>query len=279
MKNLTIVSAVSVIATMVAVPAFADVAKEVELENVAARVVVTPEARQDVELKVAYATGNKLPKIMVHMEGTKLVADGKLKMRGLQCQGADAVKINGIGVVAKAELPIVYIKVPMNAEVSVGGATFGQMGATSELEFSQGGCGNWTLGDVAGRAEVNIGGSGDVAGGNTRDLAVNIGGSGNFKAKSVAALEANIGGNGDIELIKINGPAEVNIGGSGNVAVAEGFMPKLEVNIAGSGDVRFGGEAKDVEVNIVGSGDVRVKKVSGNISRSIMGSGNVVVGQ
>lgn len=279
MKTLAVASAVSALAMVAAAPSFAAPAKEVELENIAARVVVTPEARQDVELKVAYAAGNKLPKIMVHMEGAKLVADGKLKMRGLQCQGADAVKINGVGVVTKAELPIVYIKVPMNAEVAVGGATFGQMSATSELEFSQGGCGNWSVGDVAGRAEINIGGSGDVTGGNTRDLTVNIGGSGNFKARSVAALEANIGGNGDIELAKINGPAEVNIGGSGNVAVTEGFMPKLEVNIAGSGDVRFGGEAKDVEVNIVGSGDVRVKKVSGNISRSIMGSGNVIVGQ
>lgn len=279
MKNLGVVSAVSALAFIVAVPAMAATAKEVELENIAARVVVTPENRSDVELKVAYAANTKLPKIMVHMEGDKLVADGKLKMRGLQCQGIDSVKINGIGVVAKADLPIVYIKVPMNAEVAAGGATFGQVGATSTLEFSQGGCGNWTVGNVGGKAEVNIGGSGDVNAGDTQDLEVNIGGSGNFRGKSVSALNANIGGNGDIELAKISGPAEVNIGGSGNVAVTDGFMPKLEVNIAGSGDVRFGGEAKDVEVNIVGSGDVRVKKVSGNISRSIMGSGNIVVGQ
>lgn len=278
-KTLAMVSAVSVLAVMTAAPAFAAASREVELENVAARVVVTAENRQDVDLKVAYGANSRLPKIMVHMEGAKLVADGKLKMRGLQCQGADAVKINGIGVVTKAELPVIYIKVPMDADVSVGGASFGQIGATSTLDFSQGGCGNWTVGDVAGKAEINIGGSGDVNAGDTRDLEVNIGGSGNFRGKSVAALEANIGGNGDIELARINGRAEINIGGSGNVSMTDGQVSKLQVNIAGSGDVRFGGEAKDVEVNIVGSGDVRVKKVSGNIQRSIMGSGNVIVGQ
>ncbi len=277
MKNLVLVSAASLVALSLAATA-ANAATEVELRNVAARVVVTPENRSDVELKVAYGNA-KLPAIMVHTQGNKLIADGKLDHRGMNCQSGDTVKINDIGTVAKADLPVVYIKVPMNAQVAVGGATFGQLGATTTLDFSQGGCGNWTVGDVAGKAEINIGGSGDVTGGSAKDLEVNIGGSGNYRAASVAALEANIGGNGDIDLAKVNGTAEVNIGGSGNVVVKDGYMPRLEVNIAGSGDVRFGGEAKDVEVNIVGSGDVRVKKVSGNVSKSVMGSGNIIIGQ
>lgn len=276
MKTFVLASAVSVLALGMAGAAFAST--EVELRDVAAHVVVTPENRSDVDLKVAYGK-SQLPQIMVHTVGNKLVADGKLKGKHLQCKGNNAVSVDGAGTVSAADLPTIYIKVPLNAEVAAGGATFGQLGPSQSLQFSQGGCGNWTLGDVSGKAEINIGGSGDVTAGATKDLEINIGGSGNFRSTSVQALEANIGGNGDISLGRINGPAEVNIGGSGNVIINDGVMPRLEVNIAGSGDVRFGGEAKDVEVNIVGSGDVRIKRATGNVSKSIMGHGNVVIGQ
>ena len=274
--KLFLVSAASLFALTLAGAASA--ATEVELKDVAARVVVTPENRQDVELKVAYGKA-QVPQIMVHTTGNKLVADGKLRNSHLECKSGNTVNIGGMGNVAQADLPVVYIKVPMDAHVAVSGATTGQLGASSSLEFSQGGCGNWTLGDVGGKSEINIGGSGDVAAGNSRDLEVNIGGSGNFRGQSVQTLEANIGGNGDINLARISGTAEVNIGGSGNVILGDGSVSSLEVNIAGSGDVRFAGEAKDVEVNIVGSGDVRVKRVTGNVSKSILGSGNIIVGQ
>lgn len=201
---------------------------EVELKNIAARVVVTPENRSDVELKVAYGNA-KVPIIMVSTRGSTLVADGKL-------------------------------------------------GASQSLEFSEGGCGNWQLGDVAGKAEVNIGGSGDISLTRRADAAINIGGSGNFTAASVNAIEANIGGNGDITVAKVDGPVKVNIGGSGNVKLSSGMASSMEVNIAGSGDVRFAGEARSLEVNIIGSGDVRVKSVTGDIRKSVLGSGNVIVG-
>ncbi len=276
MKTILLASAVSILALGLAGTASA--ATEVELKDVAARVVVTPENRADVDLKVAYGK-SQLPQIMIHTVGNKLVADGKLKGKHLQCKGNNAVSVDGVGTVGSADLPTIYVKVPLNASVAAGGATFGQLGPSQTLEFSQGGCGNWTVGDVSGKAEINIGGSGDVTAGSTKDLEINIGGSGNFRGGSVQALEANIGGNGDIALTRINGTAEINIGGSGNVIVSDGSMPRLEVNIAGSGDVRFGGEVKDVSVNIVGSGDVRLKRATGNISKSIMGSGNVVIGQ
>jgi len=274
MKTSTLISAVSALGLMAAGAASAHT--EVELKNIAARVVVTPENRADVELKVTYGAA-KVPVIMVSTKGSTLVADGKLKGRQLNCK-ASGIDIGGLGSVAAADLPTVYIKVPMDAKVSAGGATYGKVGASQTLEFSEGGCGNWQLGDVTGKAEVNIGGSGDVSLTRSSDVEINIGGSGNFIATSVNAIEANIGGNGDIMVGQINGPVEINIGGSGNVKLDNGVASKMEVNIAGSGDVRFGGEAKALEVNIVGSGDVRVKSVTGNISKSVMGSGKVIVG-
>jgi len=250
---------------------------EVRLAHIAARVVVIPENRPDVDLRVVYGN-SKLPVIMVHTDGDTLVADGKLGRRALNCK-ADGVTIAGIGAVTQADLPTIYIRTPLDAKVSAGGATWGEVRASKSLELDEGGCGKWTVADVAGKAEINIGGSGDVTASHMGDAEVNIGGSGNFIASAIQALEANIGGNGDITIGTIAGPAEVNIGGSGNVKIDDGRSSKLEINIAGSGDVRHGGTVQDMEVNIVGSGDVRVHAVTGNISRSIMGSGKVIIGQ
>lgn len=274
MKFLSLVS-IAAIAAMTATAASA--ATEVELKDMAAKVVVQPENRADVELKVVYGNA-KVPVIMVHTEGDRFIADGKLWHKNLNCRD-NGVNIDGMGTVAQADLPTVYVKVPMNAKVSAGGATFGTLGASSTLEFNHGGCGTWTLGNVAGKAEINIGGSGDITAGSAGDAEINIGGSGNYSGTSVNAMEANIGGNGNINIAHINGNGEVNIGGSGNVKVEEGSMPRLEVNIAGSGDVGFGGTAGALEVNIVGSGDVRVKAVTGNVSKTVMGSGHIIVGQ
>lgn len=276
MKMFTLMSAVSVLALGVA--GGAQAATEVELKDIAAKVVVTPENRSDVELKVVYGTA-KLPVIMVRTEGNTFIADGKLKHRGLDCKTGSAVNVSGVGLVGNADLPTIYIKVPMDARVSAGGATFGTMGSSTHLEFNHGGCGSWTVGNVTNDAEVNIGGSGDVTMGSAADAQVNIGGAGNFKATTVKKLEANIGGNGDIAVDRVDGDTSINIGGSGNVVITDGSAPNLDVNIAGSGDVRFGGEAHDVSISIVGSGDVRIKKVTGQVDRSIMGSGNVLIGQ
>ncbi len=276
MKTLALVSLAAIAAAFTASAASA--ATEVQLKDMAARVVVQPENRSDVELKVVYGAA-KVPVIMVHTDGDTFIADGKLNHHDLNCKDGGATYIGDLGTVAQADLPIVYIKVPMDAKVDAGGATYGTLGKSNSLEFSEGGCGKWTLDDVAGKAEVNIGGSGDVSSGHMGDAEINIGGSGNFTGGSASALNANIGGNGDILMASVNGDAEVNIGGSGNVKVEDGQASSLQVNIAGSGDVRFGGTAKDLEVNIVGSGDVRVKAVTGNVSKTIMGSGTVIVGQ
>ncbi len=251
-------------------------AADVELRHTAARVVVIPENRADVSLVVAYGN-SKLPKIMVHMEGDKLVADGKLDMHGINCHD-NSISVSGYGDQAIADLPVVTIRVPMDAHVSVGGGAFGEVGATKSLEFSEGGCGSWKIADIADKGEINIGGSGNVVTGAIGEAEVNIGGSGNFKATHLGKLEGNIGGHGNITADSITGDSEINIGGSGDVNLANGNSPRMEVNVAGSGHVTFGGEVHDLEVNIVGSGDVHVKKVTGNVSKSVMGSGRIDIG-
>ena len=108
---------------------------------------------------------------------------------------------------------------------------------------------------LARKADISIGGSGDVEVERIAadSLEINIGGSGSVKGAGTATrLEVSIGGSGDVDLagLKVD-TAEVNIGGAGDVAFASDGQ--VEANIAGSGDIRVTGAAK-CEVSAFGSG-------------------------
>jgi hypothetical protein len=265
------------IATMAAA-AGAQAATQVELKHMAARVIVTPENRADVKLTVTYGKAD-LPKIMVSTKGDTLVASGQLRKRSYGCAGNQKVRIDGKGQIAVADLPVVYLRVPMDARVASEGAVYGRIGAAQSLEFALGGCGDWTVDTVQGKAELNIGGSGSIRAANAGDAEVAVGGSGDIYLGRIKSLSGAIGGSGSINVAEVAGPVEIAIGGSGDVRIDKGTAPKVDVSIAGSGNVRFGGEAVDVDVSIVGAGDVSVRKVTGHVSRSVMGSGKVRIGE
>jgi hypothetical protein len=263
------------LATLVALPTFAK--PSVKLKNIAAHVLVIPEDRSDITISVDYKN-SKLPKIMIHSIGDALVADGKLNYRRVSCKQGEAVDILGTGRVEKDALPLVILKVPKNAHLSIEGASFGVVGATQSLELSIGGCGNWNVDDVRDEARLSVGGSGTINAKNAKRFDVNIGGAGDVRAKSANGLNASIGGSGDITVERIDGHADISVSGSGKVKIASGQIRTLDVSIAGNGDVYFGGEVNDINISIAGSGDIFVQKHTGSIKKSVVGSGNIKIG-
>ncbi|WKL56669.1 DUF2807 domain-containing protein [Asticcacaulis sp. ZE23SCel15] len=265
-----------------AAPANALMATELDLRNMAARVVIVPDSgRSDIDLKVAYGSSS-VPKIMVRTSGDSLIADGGLKAKAIRCvNGKDGdITFGGMGgaTVPVKDLPVIYVKMPADVVISSNGGVYGEMGTAQRLELSVSGCGTWHVGHVAETVDISIGGSGDVTIGDARSASIAIGGSGTVRTGNITKLEAAIGGNGDITVLRLNGPGEVAIAGSGDVKIVDGASPKLELNIAGSGKLHYGGTVKDVDISIVGSGNVYLKKVTGNIQRSVMGSGNISLG-
>jgi len=237
----------------------ADGQGSVKLKNIAANVVVTPEARSDVALSVFYGV-SKLPKIMVRMDSGTLVADGQLDKKNINCHGSEAVSVSGHGRMSLSELPTIIIKVPMDAKISASGASYGKIGPSTNLSFASGGCGQWDAANITNNAKLAIGGSGDIYTGATQSLKLAIGGSG----------KAVVG--------KLNGPAKISIGGSGGGFIKDGLVTELDVAIGGSGDVVINAEVKDIKLSVAGSGDVRIAKHTGTLKKAIIGSGNIKIG-
>ncbi len=280
--------ALALLSAAAATPALA--APALRIENAAARVVVIPEARNDVVYTIQQGRAG-LPAMQIRRDGGVTVLDGGLGggwgpfgvHLGLSCQGSGdhvRIRIPGRGVVALQDLPVVTARVPMNAQVAVGQAVFGEIGPSQGLDFSNAGCGDWRIADVRGPTHLSLSGSGDVRARAVGRTDVHISGSSDvYLGPVTGALEAHISGSGDVHAASVSGPLVARIAGSGDVTVDGGSSPSVEAHIAGSGDVKFRGVAGQLMASIAGSGDVDVARVTGPVTKHIAGSGDVNIGR
>jgi hypothetical protein len=257
-------------------------APSVQIKDAVARVVVIPEDRADV--KVEFLTTNPALPLQVRQEGGKTIVDGDLRMNRIysctEVGGKVRVGVRGVGQVAWEDIPQVVVRTPRNAVVSAGGAVYGSVGRTASLDIHNAGCGDWTVGNVAGALEARQAGSGDLRAGTAGSADIRIAGSGDAIVGAVAGpLRADIAGSGDIRAASLAGDFDAHIAGSGDIQVDGGRARKMTVSVAGSGNVGFGGVADSLEARVMGSGDVSAARVTGEVSKSIMGSGDVSVGR
>ena len=281
----------SAAATALALAAFAAPAsaQEVHIKNAVARVAVVVEDRADVAVEIDQGSSG-LPAIKVSRRNGDVIIDGDLGGRAIRnCNSgpADAaqpgqgatVEVRDHGTINIANAPLIVIRSPRTVDVGGGGAVFGSVGrGATSVSVGTAGCGGWTVANVDGPLEANVGGSGTIRAGTSRSLVVNVGGSGDIAAGATGDTEVNIGGSGDVNLAGVNGTFEANIGGSGNIVVRGGRAEQFEASVAGSGDVDFRGSAGRVEVNLMGGGDIRIASASGPVERNIMGGGRLTIG-
>ncbi len=295
---------------------------EIELRDLVARVVVTPENRSDIDVRVRYGKA-KVPVLMVSHRGNVTVLDGHLSslQHGLHFninfsdgdEGVDhgRVFITGLGDVDIADLPMVFVRVPMNAAVKDSAYTFGTVAASNSLNFILNGSGDWNIAAVngplniidsgsgsihvasAGDSVIDNMGSSDIQVGRVRRLKLSLSGSGDFKAEQsddtqlqnmgsadvqlgrVGFFKAQMNGSGDLSLDSVgNGLTLVNTGAS-DVTINRLNGP-ASLQMTGSGDVHIhGGQADSFIVHGTGSGDVDFNGVAGTVTVDTSGSGDV----
>ena len=276
MRLLTVLTAASALGLI----AGAAQAATIEVRDAVARVVVIPELRQDI--KVEFLSTNPNLPLQVRIAGGKTVVDGNLdrKIKSCHSEGGKArVYVSGVGDIAYADMPQIVVRMPKDAKIEAGGAVFGSVGKTNSLELSNAGCGDWTVGDVAGKLSLKVAGSGDTHAGASGEALLRVAGSGDVSAQAVnGALDVSVAGSGDVNVTSVAGPLSVKVAGSGDVNIRGGKASKMGASIAGSGNVDFGGVAGRLDAKIAGSGDVHVKSVTGEVSKAIVGSGDVRIG-
>jgi hypothetical protein len=259
----------------------AQAAPSVEIRSAIARVTVIPETRNDVAVSIVRAN-NRLP-LRITREGDKVVVDGGLGWRLINCHGSaghSGAFAMGVGSVSYDEMPQIVVRTPAHASVGAGGAVFGAVGRGEGLNLANSGCGDWTVADQNGPLQLHLSGSGDISAGTAASADVQVSGSANVHLADVRnGLATSVSGSGDITAVRVDGALRVRVSGSGDVRVKDGAVSDMNVQVAGSGDVRFGGVAGTLEANVAGSGDVSAGRVTGAVSKHVAGSGDVSVGR
>ena len=263
-----------------AVASASHAAPELTVRNAVAILKVIPEDRADIAIEIA--NPGMLTTPTVRLDGSELVIDGGISTRRIQNCGRTptefSAEVRGIGVVGPTQAPVITARVPKNVKLTTSGAVSASVGPAAAAELELSGCGDVSVGDVAGVLKVDTSGSGDVTTGAAQSAEISSAGSGDSIVGVVAGkVEISLAGSGSATVASGGGPLDVSIAGSGDVSVNGGAMQNADISIAGSGGVTIGGSVQTLEVSIAGSGDVDVKGAAQSVDASIMGSGDVTV--
>ncbi len=295
----------------------AQAAPSLEIRNAAVRVVIVPEARSDIDIKVLKANP-RLP-LFVGSMGGATVLDGHLSPWFMNCHGkGDRLRASafGHGEFSYDELPQVVIRTPLDVRVATGGVVAGSIGRAHSVSLHHGACGDWTIANVEDHLEARVSGSGEVNTGTSGSAELVISGSGALRSKAVRGdlearvsgsgvvntasarradlvisgsgdvrtgpiadgLRATITGSGNLDAERVEGPFEAVVSGVGDIKVPAGHVTSMRARISGSGDVSFGGDAQSLQALVSGSGDIRVGEVKGDVEKHVSGSGEVHIG-
>lgn len=281
MRLIAIAGLAAVIAATAGAASANDREPRVVVKNAVARVTVVPQDRADVQVVVK--SHDPRLTLTVQKKGDRTIVDGDLKWNRIRnCRGTHetaSADVKGMGTIAWKDMPEVIIYTPRDVEVGASGAVWGYIGRASSVDFSNAGCGDWTIANVAGELDISQAGSGDVLAGDAGGLDLSVAGSGDTRLKAVTGkADISIAGSGNVVMASLNGDLDVSIAGSGDVRIFGGKASKVDVSVAGSGDIRFAGEATRVDASFVGSGDLWVTK-AGSVDKSAVGSGGVHVGE
>lgn len=191
---------------------------------------------------------------------------------------------------ALADFPKITVTMPEGSSLKItGGRVFGEAGDVAQANVQINGCGNFTLGAIAGDLDTQINGSGDFitgAVGGKADVQLNgsgdmtiadvsgeadaqVNGSGDLNLGAVnSSLDAQINGSGNIHVASVNGSVDAGINGSGDIVIKGGTATPFHASIIGSGDVAFHGHANGVDARVTGSGDITMASYEGEFHTS-----------
>ncbi len=256
---------------------------QIELRDMVARVVVTPEARSDVDIKVRYGAA-KVPTLMVSHRGNVTVLNGHLdapeKSMNFRINinndhdqtVTGSVYIDGIGNVAVNDLPLVLVRVPENAVVKDSGYVFGRIGPSKSLDFIMNGGGDWMVDPVTGPLNVISSGSGDIRLSSAGDSIIDNMGSGDISIDTAQGLKVSLSGSGNFTATTA-ADTDLQNQGSGDVTLSHVRNLKTELN--GSGDLNLSSVNGAFTLVNNASSDVSVGKIYGPITLNLSGSGDI----
>jgi len=249
----------AVLAAAAGSPALASAA-ELHLKDMIANVQIIPEARSDIQVTVTRTYAGLPPLKITRTADGGVLVDGGLAHRLHTCGGLRNVSLFGKPMIPKNAAPQLVVHAPLDLSIRANGRVEGQVGNARALTMDVGGCGDWKVGDVAGRLSLDASGLGDVRVGRTGQATVSL------------------SGLGDVDLASVDGPLNIEASGMGDVLVRGGHATVMKASLSGMGDLSFKGVADSLDADASGMGEINVAKVTGPVRKSRSGLASIHVG-
>lgn len=256
----------------------------VRLDQLAARVIIIPEARANIDAEVRNAGKGGLAKPTVTVSGQALTVSGGLSRADFHnCRvrgGGHGVSIGFFRHIDEADLPVVTLHVPMDVTIEADSAVEAETtGTLHSLNVVEEACDAWKIGDVSDRLEYDLAGRGDVQVGSVGSTTLKLQGLGDLHVRATGALDVSLQGLGDVTVDQVNGPVHASLQGMGDLHIKGGHATQFTANLAGMGDVRFDGVADTVDASASGMGDIHVARATGEVHKRQSGFSTVTVGK
>ena len=273
----------------------------VDLEDIAARLIVIPEDRSDYIIEITQSS--MLPEPTITREGARLFVNGGIPLRQNPCEAPfndrNPVNLPGYGSVTVSDVPVVTIRAPRDANITTDGAVFAAIAptrrgkieahgcgdvaiaaATEFLDVSSFGFGNVAVENMTAPVKAFLVGLGDMSFGNLGDADLNQVGVGDINAGDIDGnLTALLHGAGKIKAQNVTGGTTLSLSGADNFEIAEIVGP-LEMDISGSGNINIGEvNSPTASLTASGSGNADIKRgLINELKVSLTGSGGMRFG-
>jgi hypothetical protein len=190
-----------------AIGASASAAQVLRIEAPAARVVVIPEARRDIQVEVRPGQGAAAALKVTRTAQGVSVSSGSVAGWADRLPFIESPHCRG----PRAHLPLIVAHTPMAPQIESNGAIFGRVQPSSALKISVGGCGQWTAERVGGPLTATINGAGRLAvlDGVSPQASIRVRGSGQVTHQgSIGNLTGEVQGSGKVRVALVQGVAE-----------------------------------------------------------------------
>ena len=159
--------------------------------------------------------------------------------------------------------PSITVTIPKRANVDIQSTTIG----------------NTTVGDITGKARINLTGTGFVKFGNVGEVHIGNSGTGDASFKQVnGSFFATGEGVGNINAASVRGKQLfMKASGTGGIHIDGGIVNTMTAETSATGDIFFGGTAEQGTLIATGTGDLTISHVKTILRKSEEGTGDISV--
>ncbi len=227
----------------------------VRIERFSGRLVLIPGDGAEAEVVSLDPGAEAAPMPQVRREAGTLVVDGGTPEGGHNCivqNGEMRIQLSGGPSLSLDDMPRLEIAVPVETALDLGMvAGDATMGPLARFTARLTSCTRLAAGDIAGEADLTLGGNSDVTLGSVETLTTTAGGGSTLEVDATR-IRANLtlSGGARVKFGSVAGTLHATQGGGTRTEIASGRLDQLDLTLGGAARFTFPGQTRAARLTL-----------------------------